>query len=224
LQKALEKQESTLGEARKVGGPTLAVALNAVVMTRIGNAMYKKKVDADTLVKEAEEAHKAAPSEGTRTLLAAALAFRAHQALIRESRPYANLASATERSLTASLIYHLADHNGPLRDQVLANPDVKRAMAIRIEQWKNNPADRGPMTWALIHTAYPKEGEQMADAIRMDAAGALERSIDRTLAPLSAVQALEVYWALRIAGKNAEADQVLKKAAADGIPLPPINK
>jgi hypothetical protein len=76
----------------------------------------------------------------------------------------------------------------------------------------------------MISFAYPKEGEQLAEAIRKDAAGSYERAIGRTLSPLSGVQALNEYWALRIAGKTAEANRVLQQVAAQGVPMPAANK
>jgi len=223
LQKSLEKHEATLVEARKARGPTLAVAANAVALTKIGNDLYKKPVDPDELVKLAEEAHEASPSDGTRSLLCTALTFRAHKTLAKELRPYADMAKTTNRSLASSLINYILGQEGPLRDKALANPDVKRAIAIRIEQIKAIPDERSPTLWAMINAADAKEGQMTAEFIRKDVAGELERSIQRTLSPLSAGQALSDYWALRIAGKHAEASKVLQQVAAQGVPLPPLS-
>jgi hypothetical protein len=73
LQKSLEKQESTLAEARKARGATLAVAANSLITSKIENDRYKKPADPDELVKLAEEAHAASPSDGTQSLLCTAL-------------------------------------------------------------------------------------------------------------------------------------------------------
>ena len=97
-------------------------------------------------------------------------------------------------------------------------------MSLRLEQWKTFPEDRGTSTWAMIQKAYPEEGKQLADAIRKDAVRKLEQSIQSALTPLSGTVALDRYWALRIDGKNAEANEVLKQTAAQGVPLPELKK
>jgi hypothetical protein len=52
----------------------------------------------------------------------------------------------------------------------------------------------------------------------------VKRSINRALSPWSATPALEASWVLRMAGKEAEAQAVLKECAARGVPLPVAGK
>jgi hypothetical protein len=46
----------------------------------------------------------------------------------------------------------------------------------------------------------------------------------RTLRPLDGAETCNQYWALRMRGQRAEADAVLRKASADGVPLPDFAK
>ena len=48
----------------------------------------------------------------------------------------------------------------------------------------------------------------------------LSREIGRKLSPLSSSRILGDYWYLQLTGKQAEAADLLKKSAAQGVPLP----
>jgi hypothetical protein len=220
LKKAAEKQEVVVAATRAGGGATFAAAVGTLLRTKLALAVYGTAADADAVVALAEEAQAAAPSDGTASNLAAALAYRAHRALAKDDPEYAALAKKFERSLTTSLLnYVLGEESGP-REKVFANADVKRLLAVRREQLAKLPDERGPGTWALFRHADAAAAARLAEQIRKDPVGALERSINRKLAPFSAGELMENYWALRVAGKDAEAVSLLKENAARGIPLP----
>ena len=218
--KSIERQEKVLNEVRAGGGLTFALAALRFNSARMGGVPLGIPVIDDDLVRLAEEAHGAAPSDGTTTMLAHALAFRAHRTLIKEDPAYAELANRTARSLGSTLINFTLGNPGSLRDKVLANADVKRVIALRMEQGKKLPNDRGFSTWALMVAAHPQEAAEMAAAIAKDEIHGLLRSIQPILSPLSSGVALDSYWQLRAAGKAAEADEVLQTFAKRGVPLP----
>src|SRR5262249_36402810 len=92
----LARVEEVLPAARKVGGPTRAAAALSALRMRLGGALVRQAVDADACVKLAEEAHRAAPSEATRSGLVSALTFRAHRRLSAAGGAYAAQALRTE--------------------------------------------------------------------------------------------------------------------------------
>jgi hypothetical protein len=218
--KAVAKQEAVVTALRKRGGLNFAVAAGSLVKAKLAAAADGTPADADALVALAEEAHAAAPSDGTASNLAAALSYRAHRTLAKAEPAYAELAAMYDRTLNTSLLnYVLGEEGGPY-EKVLANADVKRLLAVRREQMAKLPEDRGTPTWAMFRHADPAGAKRVAERVRTDAVSALERSIQRHLAPESAGRIIEDYWALRITGKDAEAVALLKESAARGIPLP----
>jgi uncharacterized protein (TIGR02996 family) len=110
LKNALARQDQVVAAARKVKGVTFAVAGVGLVYLRISAASRGQEPDASALVGLAEQAHKAAPSDATRSALVSALLFRAHQALSKEDKAYAERAARTRRSLGMTLLnYVLAE-------------------------------------------------------------------------------------------------------------------
>jgi hypothetical protein len=218
--KSLARREAVLPAARKAVGVTLAVATTELARAKMSGAGMGLPADADEVVKLAEEAHAAAPSFATQSYLRAALLFRAHRSLTKNDGAYAELAARTRRSLGPSLLSYVLGREAPLRDKALANPDVKRALALKLEQDKAFPDDRGPGAWALLRAAYPEEAKRIAERAPKEPLHELQRSINAALSPLSASTALDAYWALLMAGKGAEAEAVLEGYAAKGVPLP----
>jgi hypothetical protein len=222
MKKALERQKETLPEARRVGGATLAIAAATSVKTGLAASVFGLPADADNLVKLAEEAHSAAPSDGTASVLIQALSYRAHRALFVQNKAYAELAAQCQRSLSSLVLSHILGDDGPLCRKAMANADVKRALEIRLGQLKALPEDRGPLTWAAIRMRYPQDADHLAEQIKNGRAGELERAVQRKLSPLSGTVALDEYWALRVSDKKSEAAEAFKRFAAHGVPLPAV--
>jgi hypothetical protein len=220
LKKARGRLEAVLVEARKVGGATFAAAAGGLLRQRIAESFLGDAVDADAAVALAEEAHRAAPSRGTQGLLMSATELRAHQALVRANPEYAALAEKTRRSLGPALLSYVLGKGGPLAKEALAQPDVQKAVALVAEQAKAFPDTQGPWSWARLRFARPAEAAAIAGRARTDAVQEAQRRIDHAVSPLSAGGALEAHWALLLAGKEAEAEAVLRQAAARGVPLP----
>jgi tetratricopeptide (TPR) repeat protein len=222
---ALERQQGIVQTARKSRDRTFATGAALLVRQQIG-ASGLLPPDGDAVVRLAEEAHAAAPSSGTQNTLIFALFYRAHQSLAKSEPAYADLAVRTQRSLGSNLLTWIIGREGPLRARALAHPDVQRALALKVEQAAAFPDDMGPGTWALLRFAHPREAARIAEEVRgarIAEAGRvdeLKRSIDRVLSPLSVTAALDSYWALLLAGKEKEADEVFQGLAARGVPLP----
>jgi hypothetical protein len=218
--KALAHQEASLKSARKKGGVTQAVALAQLVYQRISMAALIE-VNPNSLVQLAEEANKAALSNATRSALISALSFRAHQTMKKTDPSYAALAKKVERSLSYALLgYILAGPKNKLRDKLAANADVVRVGKLTVQRLAKESQEVGPTTWAWLRTIDPAKADKLAKQISADSLAARKRSIDRTLSPLSGGSILETYWMARIAGKDKEAEEVLRQAAKRGVPMP----
>jgi hypothetical protein len=161
------------------------------------------------LVKLAEEAHAAAPSQGTASTLSAALVFRAHLDLIGANAEYAKLAKKTKRSLGPSLVYYALATDSPLRAPAAANADVKRAAALRVEDFHLDADQAAPMTWLLVRALVPAEAAAIAASVKDNERLRIGRKIDRALSPPSVKQALEDYATFLIEGKDNDAKRAL---------------
>jgi tetratricopeptide (TPR) repeat protein len=199
---------------------TFAVAVGRYVRTKYAAWHYGEAVDADELVRLAEEAHAAVPSDGTEGTLATALIQRAHGTLTREDAAYARLADKTKRSLGTWLVYYVLATDGPLRSKAVANADVKRLAARALEEFRLDPDGSGPMTWILLRAALPAEAEAVAAKVKANERLRVRQRIEYLLSPYSANEALDEYMWLLLDGKEAEAKKVLAGLAAKGIPVP----
>jgi hypothetical protein len=220
----LAQTEESLRVARKVGGATLAVAADTLARQRTGLAMLGQAADAEEIVRLAEEAHAAAPSRATQGSLIAALLWRAGQALEKQHPEYAALAAKGRRSLGPTYLIALT-MAGPvahekLRQAVLANGDVKRALELVKESVAQFPDEPSGWHWAMLSAASPREADQVAQALRTDEMNQALRRVDGKIAPLNGAEALNAYWSRRAAGNEAEALAELRQAAARGVPLP----
>jgi hypothetical protein len=218
--KALARAETALAAAKGRKDRTFAVAAGRYVRAKQSAWEYGEAVDADELVKLAEEAHAAVPSDGTEATLLSALRFRAHVTLARDNPEYAKLADKTKRSLDDWLIYYVLAGDGPLRAKAAANADVKRLAALRLEALKLDPDAVGPTVWVVVRAVNPSEAAAVAEKVKANERPRVRRKIERLLAPLSSHNALDESLALQLEGKDADAKKVLVDLAAKGIPLP----
>jgi tetratricopeptide (TPR) repeat protein len=221
---SLTRHEAVLAEARKVGGATFAAAACDLIHTQIANDALVPVTDSDVLVRLAEEAHAAAPSLATEETLFSTLVFRAHRNLAKSQPAYKALAEKTQRSLGSSLLTFVLGGKSPLADKALADPDVRRAQALKLEQLRAFPDEQGPATWAFLRGANPQEAAQVAKRTLHDALAESERAIEMVVYPLEANTWLNSYWTLQMAGKESEAAALLKRGAEKGVPLPPADR
>lgn len=218
--KAEARQREVMPAARKAGGATLAVAASSLSTSLMGAATYGLPVDADEVVKLAEEADAAAPSSATKAARIEALCFRAHRALERDDKGYRELAKRVRRSLGHQALGWVLTQSGALRDRALANADLKRALTLKLAQEKAFPASPSVMTWAYLSAAYPKDAAELAKRVRADEAGTLRQAVSRAQTPLSGPNAMEAYYRLLLNDKPKEAEATLREEAKKGIPLP----
>jgi hypothetical protein len=109
---------------------------------------------------------------------------------------------------------------GPPRDHCLANPDVQRGIQLLREGSTAFPDEPSAWTWAFLRATNPDEAGQLAAAVKANDLGTLHREIQLRVSPADTGVALRTYWALQLAGKEAEGLAVLKRCASLGVPLP----
>ncbi len=220
LQNSMDTHAKHVVEARKIGGVTLAVALGRLHRDKAGLFAYGKH-DAADLVEHAEEAIKAAPSRATQGLLIEALLIRAHHDLLKKDAAYAAMSKDALRTLGASyLIAAALTRDGTAQKACLANQDVQSAALVIKAQCEAFDDEFNEWTWAMLHrTESQWTNAQAAKHLKNDAVRA-SRGIAKHLTPLNAGDAYRQHWGHLMRGQQAEADAVLREAAAKGVPLP----
>jgi hypothetical protein len=203
------------------GGVSFAVAASHLVKSCMTAGLMGMQVNADEVVSLAEEAHVAAPSAATRSVLIAALLFRASPRVAGQEPGYADMITRAKRSLSPSfLLAAMLSRPGASHEAVLKDPDVQRALTLVTEGAHAFPTSQDPWEWAMLRAARPEEAAIASEAIRHDEVRRLAREIGLRLSPVDASRAFECYWALQMAGKEAEGLAILKHCASLGVPMP----
>lgn len=221
LQAQLKRYQERMDAASKGQRDiTFAVAATDLVGLKWGLAIYGVAVDSDEVVKLAESAYEAAPSFGTRGFLEGALLFRANNNLTRKDPAYAALAAQTRRSFSPSdRIAWVLEHDGNLRSLALADADVQRVLELSWEAHGKAPDVANPWAWAMLRS-NEQQAEKLAKVVCEDKVDNAVRTLNVQLFPFSAHHALRRSWALRAAGKEKEANSILKQCADRGVPMP----
>ncbi len=220
LKMGLPRAKTIVDSARAVKGATFAIAVGSYVQSKVSGQTVGLPIDADELVKLADEAYALAPSDGARNTQNLALLVRAHITLERELPEFAAMAKKYRRTLASYLISIILADGGPLAAKVSANPDVKRYRAHILEFTKTYPNELGSGVWSALKETHPDLAAIAAKRMLSDPYDIADHAIDRKLTPLLASEAYQTAWRLRIAGKDAEARALLEKLNADGIPVP----
>jgi tetratricopeptide (TPR) repeat protein len=215
----LARTESALTASRPVGGPTFAAAVGRHVRAKYGAWALGLPVDADELVKLAEEVH-ATPSHGTGSTMETALLFRAHLTLIREDAAYAEIAKRTQRSFGTTLVYYVIATDGPFKAKAVNNPDVKRLATLLEADFRRDPDRMHASEWVLLRGVGSEHAKAVAEKAKANEWSRARLQFNRALSPYASATALTEYWELLLHGKEAEAKKVIAGLAAKGIPVP----
>jgi hypothetical protein len=221
LAAAAARAERRLAEARKSGGATFALAVGVLLQARLGQEMVGVPIDADEMVRLADEAHKAAPSTAAQANLRMALLTRAGKALAAEPA-YANMAKRAGRSLGSSYLIAVALwRDGPARQAALANADVRRAVALTRDFATRFPDSPDEWSWVLLRPTHPEDAARVGAAIKANELFARKRALDARLSLRGDPgAALRQCWVLEATGNAEQVREVLRRCVADGGPLP----
>ena len=216
----ITRTTEALAAARALDKRTFAVAVGRYVRAKNAAWVLGQTVDADELVKLADEAHTAAPSAGTEATLQAALTLRAHLALIRDDAGYAAMAKRTQRSFATSLVAYSLTVDGPHRAKAIQNADVKRLAALGEESFRREPDTAHAGEWALLKMTGSSLANQVGEKAKANERARARSELARATAPYSAGTACDEYWNLLLAGKDADAKKVIAALGAKGVPVP----
>jgi tetratricopeptide (TPR) repeat protein len=230
LKTRLERAEAVLAQSRRKSTEvevsatqraTFAVAACFVVRHLSTLDAMGQTVDADRVVKLAEEADAASPSQGTRSAVVGALLLRASRTLAEQQPAYGAMLREGRRSLGPTYLIPVALSQEKLRKAVLANKDVQRAVELQVAANAKLGDEVGPWAWALLRWAAPEDAARVAAAVKKDEVGDLERSIDLRLMPFSAPSAYSAYWAEQLTGiGERQGPDPRKRCRELGVPIP----
>lgn len=216
-----DRLRETLTAARKVGGATYAVAAANLSRHLIGLDTLGLAVDTHEIVKLAEDAHQAAPSRGTHQQLVYALLQHAQTSLVKQDATYANLSARAKRSLGAPYAVAIGlSHVGSTRKMCLANADVQRALGLLRETRTLFPKQGDALTWTMLRAAFPDDAAHVEKQLKANELDRLENQINLRLNPLNAGSAVQEYWVMSLTGQEAQGLELLRRLAAQGVPLP----
>lgn len=219
FRKAVDRATERLAAVRDRKDRTFAVAASIFVQTKLSAWRVGEKADSAELLKLAEEANAASPSEGTEATLLSAIYFRIHSTMIDRDPAYARIAEKTKRSFGSVLVgYLLADD--AFQPELAANSDVKRLVGLIVEEFRRDPDAITPTGWALVRTVSPQDAPEMAVKIQGNERLKVRAAVEHLMSPDSVSQALSDYWMLQLEGKEAAAKKVFADLAKRGIPVP----
>jgi hypothetical protein len=221
LAASLKRVEQQVNAVRPKGGATAALAIDQQIEVLMGLDIYTGDVDADKVLKLAEEADRLAPSSGTKGVLAAAHLFHAAKDLRRANPAFDAYCKKFDRSVgVIFLLPAVASEPGPFQQDVLKDAHVRRFVDLSRDEASRFPDHPTPYLWAMMKNVDAAEAEKAAQIIRAAQRKQLDQSISSLLHPTSATQAMETYWLMQILGKPQEAKVAIQKVAALGIPIP----
>jgi hypothetical protein len=198
-----------------------AVAATGLCKSLLNGETLGERIDAEHVVRLAEEARAACDCMATAEILMSALLHRAHTQLIEREQEYKQLAKRARRSLDSSHLIAVAlSREGKAREAALAHPDVKRACQILKDQVAAFPDEPGAWKYVMLQTTHPETAAKVAEALRKDEVNRLVRAITVKLNPVTLPVMLEHYWELKLNGKEKEGLALLRSLGQQGVPLP----
>ena len=200
-------------------GPAYAAAVDRLVDLQLSQA-DEGGLDADAMVRSAEDAHLAAPSMATYGALINALMHRASRKLAADYPEYANATRGSGRAASVGSVVALAmGRNDALGKSARDNQDVQRAIALAATRAEAFPESRSCWEWVVLGAAEPSRAELRAKCRVPDELEAIARQIGQALVPINPHLAFESYWQ-RLAAGEANARAPLDQLVKLGVPLP----
>lgn len=217
----LPREEARLRDARKVGGATLAIAIDEMSRTRDSLRALGDPIDCQEGVALAREAHQAAPSQGTERLLLGALLASAHEKLTKSDADYKILAGKHARHVGPSFLLAIElSRNSDSAKAVLDVPEIKEALDLIREIAERSLKDASSWHWAMLRHQASETAEKIATESVKNELARHARKFKEKLNSLQVADVCQSVWELQMAGKDKEANELIERAAAQGVPLP----
>jgi hypothetical protein len=222
LYAALTRQGEMLEEVQQSPKKkTAAVILKEIARQQMLLRSYGAEVPPEEILARAQAAVQLAPCVATREVLLDALLLRLHERLGETNKEYAQLAAPLRRSVAPRHILAWALQRRPEWRAALAqDADWQQVSTLLQDHARRFPHALSPSGWALLQQMNPTEAKRWAQELRRDALGRWERRVMLQLNPWTTTSIMNNYWTLLLDGKEQEGTELLKRYAAQGIPLP----
>jgi hypothetical protein len=219
---ATARAERIATAARRSGGATFAIAVGQLMRARGAEEVLGMPIDTDALVRQAEEAHRLAPSLAAQNNLRTAHLMRASKMLAAKEPEYAKMVERAGRALGSSYLLAAALwRDGPARKAALASADVQRALTLLRESAEAFPVNVDAWTWVMLRALDANAGDRYAATLKNDLLHKERRELDgRFEVAGDPVSALRRCWLLEATGSPGDPRAILQRCAADGGPLP----
>lgn len=182
--------------------------------------LYGHAIDYDKAVSLAQQGYAADATPYSRNLYVGSLFARASQAIAKADSDYSALDAKLRRSLSASqLLSYCVIKEGKLRDTIVQNPDVKRALELLKEEGQLLPRRRGAWEWPFFRLTDPEEAARVAEKVKSE----LSRctlELEQVLYPVSSSVAMDAYFSRVAENDEPGGRKILDEFAARGTPLP----
>jgi hypothetical protein len=199
---------------------TFAYAASGYIERVLAGHGLDRPIDADALVKLAEEALAASPSAGSRNTYEDALLYRVHRNLSDNFPAYAAQAKATKRSFGPKLAKLYLGQTGAIADAVWANADMKRWIESLGEDVRSMSEQSGPISAFALRATQPELAKKAEDAFAANRSRLAAHEITLAMYPWSVDEAISSYFAALLTGKKTDAAAAFKDVAAAGVPVP----
>jgi hypothetical protein len=220
-QRSVEHFEKLVAESRDSGRHAdFALAARQLNRLRMHPAADDAPIDADAIVRLADEADANRSTLTTRMAVAEALSFRGNQTLCASDPDWASQCKACRRMLDARTLAAVAlNRSDALGTAARENPDLKRAAELTAALIAEFPGTCDPLDWAFLRHTQPEAAEQAAESIATDVSR-LELQIGRRLSPVAAAYAVQEFWQQLSLGDEAAGRQAIQSARDAGVPIP----
>ncbi len=176
--------------------------------------------DFDRVVMLAEQSVASEPSHYTRWVLISALLTRAGKTLEKQEPAFRDFVAKYRRSLAMdSMLGFNAVKAGSLRDAIVKNPDVLRALSLLKEYGRTWPNHRSSFEWPLFNATDPEEAKSLAEIINNDM-HRTHRSIKLIINPANTESAMGEYFSCLADGREADGRKALENCASHHAPIP----
>jgi len=220
-QRSVEHFEKLVVESRDSGRHTdFALAARQLNRLRMLPLADDAPIDADAIVRLAEEANANRSTLATRMALADALSFRGNQAIGASDPDWASQSKACRRMLDARTLAALAlNRSDAVGEAARGNADLLRAAELTAALIAEFPDTADPLDWAFLRPTQPEAAAIAAES------GATEVSrlvfqVRRRLSPVAAAYAVQEFWQQLSLGDEAAGREAIQSVRDAGVPIP----
>lgn len=206
---------------RSISKETASMLHGLLALNLISQATLGETAAASKAVDHAKKSVRSYPSSTAQSTLSITLLTLASVEAAEKYPSYKTLRDESVRSLSDSILVTLAlNQNDDVADWLKSNANVKQAIAIEAEEYKNFPDYTSPRIWALFKASNHPQTETLARAIQASKLRKSIQEISEYSDPLSGSTIAYRHWMNQASGKPVIDKAKLDTLAKQGIVLP----